>query len=165
MAIKIETRIPGHLVQRVTSSTATYSSTTAVITFDDTIPQNTEGAEIDTVTITPTNASNILRISVYLPVYQTGTNAIYFVVALFQDSIVNAIAARAGGTNNNSGTLHHFLSFSMVHEMTAGTTGNTTFKLRIGTNSAAEPARINGDASRKMGGVSQAVLFVEEMAV
>lgn len=96
---------------------------------DNTIPQQTEGVEIATVSITPTNANNLLVINANVWVYDTG--AADFVLALFQDSTANALAAMQANFNAIPGALNlGILSFAM----TAGTTSSTTFKIRGGQN-------------------------------
>ena len=56
----------GILIQQVASVTTSFATHTTVMPADDTIPQNTEGAEILTRAITPTNASNILEIFMFI---------------------------------------------------------------------------------------------------
>ena len=47
-------------IQTIHKDYRTFFSTTALIPLDDTIPQNTEGAEVFTPAITPTSTSNFL---------------------------------------------------------------------------------------------------------
>lgn len=136
----------------------TYSSHTTAIPIDDTIPQNTEGEEIITVSITPTNASNRLRIEVDVPT-ATGSGNIAACGAIFQDSTANAIAA---GLFNPFTTGAHE-QFFLSHEMAAGTTSATTFKFRVGSSGT---IYINGSTSARLfGGVSAVRMRVIEIKV
>ena len=84
-----------------------------------------------TLAITPTSATNRLRISVVCQLHCSA--AIYIVTALFQDSTANALAA---------GTVYPGLAtqipalITLKYTMTAGTTSATTFKVRGGSNVA-----------------------------
>lgn len=104
------------------------NTTSATIPLDDTIPQNTEGTELTTLSITPKKSTNILRIEVNLPVIGADTNNTTFIGALFQDSTANALKATA----ISCPTAGDSYIFHMVHYMPAGTTSSTTFKFRYG---------------------------------
>jgi hypothetical protein len=148
-------------VVEATPVTAVTSCAT-VIPLDNSIPQNTEGDEVITVAITPTNASN--RLSIEFDASQIGLSAgVYPICAMFQDSTAGALAAGsgfpvAGGTNGSS--------MRLSYEMAAGTTSATTFKIRVGPSSAAT-VHVNGDSSgtRMFGGVAAARLRVTEIKV
>ena len=121
-----------NVIQMVTTTNNTPDSTTTTIPLDASIPQNTEGKETMTVTITPTNSSNILVIEWGC---QASTNAIgrAMIFALFQDSTADAIAAQF--VDNEAGnTYTKFTTYR--YQMTAGTTSSTTFKLRYGPHTA-----------------------------
>ena len=106
----------GILLQSITGTSTTPGSTTAVIPFDNTIPQITEGAEVVTASITPSNASNILEIMAICQVAHLGGQ---IGVALFQDSNADAIASAfniaAGGASFGMGG-----SVIIFHRMVAG---------------------------------------------
>jgi len=148
----------GRVLQVVNVQSGTYASTTTVIPVDDTIPQNTEGAEFFTLSITPTSATSKLLIQ--LVVQTAPTNAGWITVALFQDSIVNALAAEAmyNGTSTGGSMI------PLNYYMTAGTTSSTTFKMRYGPNSSVT-AVINGSgAGRDYGGVNITSMTIMEIA-
>lgn len=149
----------GMVVQAVEATPyTTYTNVSVVIPGDDTIPQNTEGVQLCTATITPTNASNRLIIEWTC----VGTiNAVGFgTSAIFQDATANALAATCLGAA--AGTT---LNLSGRHEMAAGTTSATTFALRAGPSAGATNLYVNGNAgSRLMGGVQAARLRVREVA-
>lgn len=148
----------GKIVQVVESSYATATSTTAVIPFDSTIPQNTEGTELLSASITPTSSANKLLINVSVPFIDL-SGAIVSAIALFQDTAADAIALctwtpPGGGYPNNVNFLHY---------MTAGTTSSTTFKVRYGANSGTVYINRSGGGTT-FGGISAARIAIMEIA-
>jgi hypothetical protein len=121
----------GKVAQVVVATTTTVASTTAVIPFDGTTPQSTEGAEIMTASITPTNASSILIIE--FSGYGTADANMGIGLAIFRDSESNALNANAVNTNANN----HVTPFSCVAEVSAGSTSSQTFKVRFGVETSA----------------------------
>lgn len=112
--------------QVVNTLVATTSSTSDTMTRDDSIPQNTEGAEFMSLAITPTSATNKLKIEVIFNGASGGDE--YCIVALFQDttaSALNATIVRTVSADSN-------FEAKLIHYMTAGTTNETTFKVRAG---------------------------------
>lgn len=150
----------GKIVQVVEGTPyTTYSSTATAIPIDDTIPQNTEGAEWNTVTIIPTNASNRLVIEASFS-QLAASGAVVTVAALFQDTTANALAS---STAQPQGANYNF-NLSVRHEMAAGTTSATTFKLRAGADSGT--LYINGRSTGRLyGGTSAVRIKVTEVAV
>lgn len=149
--------ISSAVLQEVNASTATKSTTTTQIPTDDTIPQNTEGAEILSVSITPIMATSKLKIDVI--VHGSNDGVSNFTIALFQDSIADAIAAstRAIPSANYSG------ESNIKHSMTSGTTSPITFKVRVGPN-ATVTSTINGsNNARLFGGVLISSITVTEI--
>lgn len=153
------TIIPGHIIQVVEATPyTTYSSHTTIIPYDDTIPQNTEGEEIITVSITPKSATNRLRIIMISDIAESSVNDGAF--ALFQDATANALAISPIQKNSDGSN-----PTILYYEMASGTTSSTTFKIRAGS-AATGTLYINGDtAARKYGGISSVKLRVEEVAV
>lgn len=148
----------GHLIQQVYNAVTTASTLSSTIPFDDTIPQNTEGSEVLTQTITPKSATSILEIQVEIPYYVSSTITAQ-VVALFQDSTANALAATWAAVGSNEG----YNVLRLTHRMVSGTTSATTFKVRVGTSGGT--VTINGQAgSRLLGGVMAARLFIKEIS-
>ena len=135
----------------------TYTGTAVAIPYDDTIPQITEGLELMTVTITPTNATSRLRID-FGGMFATSA-ANYMTVALFRDATANALDAYGTAPLDANTTTWAGLSFEVI----AGSTSATTFRIRFGPNAGS--AYVNGTlATRKYGGVSAATLRVTEIA-
>lgn len=150
--------LAGSVVQVVNTQTGALATGTTTIPSDDSIPQNTEGDEYMTRTITPTSATNKLKIDVVFN-YET-SSADSHCVALFQDSTADAIAAAQDfqGTNEEG-------CVSFTHFMTAGTTSATTFKVRSG-NAGAGTTTFNGEASaRRFGGVMASSITITEIKV
>lgn len=146
------------LIQRVTATDATFTSHTTTIAVDDTIPQQTEGDEILTAAITPKSASNILRVTARVP-FSNSTGGGEAIMAIFRDSTADAVS----GTISTPSLLNDPKILIDIHEESAGSTSATTFKLRIGP-SGAFTMRVNGTTARLLGGVSKAILIVEEIA-
>jgi hypothetical protein len=117
--------------QRITTQTSTANSGTTTTPADNTIPQNTEGDEYLTVTITPASASSKLRITAHIAGDTSGDHN-EFVIALFQDTTANALSASQEQGHNYTTQSR----FEHIYEMTSGTTSATTFKIRIGCSSA-----------------------------
>ncbi len=148
--------LSGSVVQVVNTMVSSLSTGTTTMPSDDTIPQNTEGDEYMTLSITPTNASNKLLIKVVFNYESTSADSHY--VALFQDSTANALAAAQDirGANEEGCVCFN-------HYMTAGTTSATTFKVRSG-NAAAGTTTFNGEGgARRMGGVMASSITIMEI--
>jgi|5B_taG_2_1085324.scaffolds.fasta_scaffold01879_3 hypothetical protein len=121
----------GKVVQVVHTQVGSSASGSTTMPGDNTTPQNSEGVEFITRAITPTNASNKLLIQAFLQcTFSSGGDTISY--ALFQDSTAGALAS---GIEFNDST-NVFSPLALTHYMTAGTTSETTFKVRVGTNSS-----------------------------
>ncbi len=131
----------GKIVQVVNTLSTANTPTAALIPFDNTIPQKTEGTELFTCAITPTSATNKLLIEISLQVTQINATGTAIIAALFQDTTANALAAGyIPATVNLGGRL------TFDHYMTSGTTSATTFKVNGGSDVAGSPGvRLNGD--------------------
>jgi hypothetical protein len=149
----------GSSVQQVRTSTATFTTTSSSIPFDDTIPQNTEGAQLFSLAITPKSASNIL-VFTFSALISCSTSGNTMSFALFQDSVVNSIYANATFSEDATSLGQNF---NFTFYMTAGTTSSTTFALRFGANSGGT-TRINGVSARRFGGVALATFIITEIS-
>jgi hypothetical protein len=146
----------GVVVQVVTTQTGAASTDATGIPFDDTIPQNTEGTEFMTLSITPTSASNRLRIDVVL--FGSATTTPWVTVALFQDSTANALSA----TSSFVAVSTSGYSIPLTYFMTAGTTSSTTFKVRAGSSTGT--MTFNGQSgARRLGGVMASSITITEI--
>lgn len=145
------------LIQSVQAQTTTYDSTTTAIPNDDTIPQNTEGKEALTVTITPTSTSNKIRITGTVHVARSTGNGIY--VALFRDSGADAIAVFAVQSGAVTGMTTIPIDFTEV----APSTSAITYKIRYGSPSGT--TCLNGSSTtRWFGGTAITTLTAQEIA-
>ena len=159
----ISTPVVSKIVQVVNTQTGAAATTTVVIPYDDTIPQNTEGAQFMSLAITPTNTNNKLKIEVTFYGAQSGSAGTYpaAVVALFQDSTAGALAAstipNVAATRVGSSTFTYY--------MTAGTTSATTFKVRAGPPvDTSSTLTFNGRTSaRILGGVIASSITITEI--
>ena len=149
----------GKVVQHVYNFDGTYATGSTAIPFDNTIPQKTEGYEFITLAITPTNASNLLEISVI--VYVSSAGSAVTAAALFQDTTANALAVGCQFTSIADETFNIPLTYTMV----AGTTSETTFKIRIGNNGGSA-INFNGNLnSQRYGGVFASHIIIKEIKV
>lgn len=153
--------LAGSVVQYKRSSIATVVTCSTNIPDDDTIPQNTEGTEVTTVSITPTNSSNLLVIKAYFSGTGSGNSATITAGAFFQDSTANAIYA----SFTEGSVLNEKKSHTMNYVMAAGTTSSTTFKLRVGSQADTFYVNGNNSGTRLLGGVSSAWIEVWEIKV
>lgn len=146
----------GSVVQMVGTPYTDVATGTTIMPRDDTIPQNTEGTEFMTQAITPKSTTNKLVIEV---LFQGGISIINdIIMALFQDSTANALAAADVFVD----TAHGRVNFTMRHIMAAGTTSSTTFKMRCGPV-AAGTVTMNGAASaRNFGAITKSSIIITE---
>lgn len=150
--------LDGKLVQVVCVAYATYTTGTTRIPYDNTIPENTEGTEIFTATITPKAANNKLLVTV---VVQCGValGADTVTIALFKDSDLYANSACAVSL----AAAGYMQTASLNYNMTAGTTSPITFKIRVGVNATTTAWDINGtDGSPKFNGASISNITIME---
>lgn len=148
--------LKGRLVaQTVSSLIGSTVSGTTVIPLDDTVPQNTEGTQVLTASITPRSATSVLEVNVILQLGNAG--AAWLIGALFRDAGVNAIAVGTGYAS--TGNAVYTVSFSYF--LLAGSTAPTTFNVRMG--SEAGTYYLNGNnAGRKFGGAYASSIIIKE---
>ena len=140
------------VVQLKSSSTGSLVTCSTTMPLDDTIPQNTEGTEVLTLSITPRSTTNKLEIFFSSLISNLGDTGVS--IALFQDTTDNALAANDIYTTQ-------FQTGSLVHVMPAGTTSSTTFKIRVGPVTGT--CYVNGySGSRWYDGVSSTTLTITE---
>ncbi len=149
------------IIQRVNTTTGSLATGTTIIPADNTIPQNTEGDQYMSLSITPTNSSNKLFIEVIANVGTSIASNGLMIMALFQDSTANALAVCAA-TVPVSGTGN---CIPMKYEMVAGTTSATTFKIRIGGNSAGTTTLNGFSGTAYFGGTFVSSMTITEITV
>ena len=144
--------------QVVNTQTGAVASNTTQIPYDDSIPQITEGSEYMTLAVTPTNVSNKLKIDIVFNL-SVATGNRPTTVALFQDATANALAAIIIGSDYPPRPI------CFTHYMAAGTTSETTFRVRAGTDGAAALTFNGAGAARKLGGVLASSITITEIQV
>lgn len=144
------------IIQIANIQTGAVATGTTAIPIDDTIPQNTEGTQFMSLAVTPTSATNILQIDVLLNISAAAGS--YGCLALFQDSVANAIATsqfdlQAGYTSQAV----------LRYRMTAGTISTTTFKVRAGGNNATTYTFNGQSGGRLFGGTLVSSITITEI--
>jgi len=152
--------LSGQIVQIVNTQTGAVATGTTTIPIDDTIPQNTEGDQYLSLSITPKNTNNILVINIVINLANDNSTTYWLVAALFQDTTANALAvANVGKTGSYENNVAKTIKFS--YYMIAGTTSSTTFKVRGG--SSAGTTTFNGSGGARMfGGVFLSSITITE---
>jgi len=153
-------KIDGGSVQIVNTQTGAVSTGTTLIPVDDTIPQKTEGDEYMTLAITPTSATNVLKIEVEITAASSSTIR-RLTVALFQDTTANALKAATIYVANANAAY----TYRLTHYMTSGTTSSTTFKARAGLDLAGTLTLNGQSGSRIFGGVCASSITITEYEV
>lgn len=145
----------GVVVQTVSTNFAAVSTGTALIPYDDTIPQIGEGTEFMTQAITPKSTTNILVIEALF--FGSPSVTAYMTGALFQDATANALAATA---TTPVGAYSH--PIVIRHSMAAGTVSSTTFRIRVGLQTAGT-VTFNGSAGgRLFGAITKSNIKITE---
>jgi len=133
----------------------TNTTVTGTIPIDDTIPQNTEGDEILSASITTHSASSKVRIHISL-FGALGTAGAWWSTGIFRDAEANAINAFTGNRNME------LQSISYSFEDSPGAAGTFTYKVRVGANTG--NVYLNGTSSgRFFGGSARCTLILEEV--
>lgn len=149
---------PSRVLQIVYAENRNMTTSTAIIPYDDTIPQNTEGTQILSATITPKSASSYLMISALVHVSQNATTQ-EIIGAIFRDSGADAIIA-SELSHYDSTLPRHILVVGRVPSLSVSA---TEISVRVGL-SAAGTYTINGTAgSRKLGGALVSSLTIMEV--
>lgn len=150
----------GTLIQQIRTSTAVYSAIGTVIPYDDTIPQITEGTEILSLSITPTNAASILVFDLSVLTGSNSSNT-FGSFAIFQGGTTNALYAVSERYEDSSRITNVCGKYYQV----AGTTSPITFSVRAGSSAGGLIVYINGSNSgRKFGGVGISSFYVSEFS-
>ena len=151
--------VDNNMQQIVTSATSAVATGNTAIPNDDTIPQISEGTEFLTCAITPTLATNKLKIDVVA--FASPASAADMTYALFQDSTAGALTA--GRTTSYAGDAQ-IMPIVLSHIMDAGTTSETTFRLRIGTEGGVTITLNGQSGSRRLGGICFSRMTITEYA-
>lgn len=146
----------GAVLQTVQAVNSTFSTVLGIIPADNTIPQNSEGNEILTASITPSSSSN--KILVRAVFFGSTFSVISTTMAIFRDSIANAIAAVrfVGGGYDTSGVIEWLDS--------PASTSALTYKMRAGP-AVSDPLYVNGinTGTQVYNGVGRCTITLQEI--
>jgi len=161
-------KTPGTVLQVAYAELLTSGTTSVAIPADDTIPQNTEGTEILTLTMTPNFASSYLLVQVIANLSENTDVAgpQGAIAAIFRDSTADAIASdfALGDALAGAANALNVANFSFCFRVAATAATSTTFKLRVGGETAVA-MRWNGfSGGRKLGGSWRTSMTVTEIA-
>ena len=152
----------GGIIQIIHKDYRDFFSTSALIPLDDTIPQNTEGAEVFTQAITPKFNTSKILIKVVLNLSNSNASNLH-TAAIFRDSVANSIAAgwaKCVGTNAPSSPMViNFLD-------SPATTSAVTYKVRIGYSAGSSSVvQVNGGSgTRYLGGALASGMTLMEVS-
>lgn len=146
------------IIQIVESGSTAQTTGTTVLPSDTSIPQNTEGDQYLSATITPSSATNRLLIEVIAFVSHSVADCVV-TGAIFNDSTASAICAGLHYCNAAK-----MLPIIIRHEMAAGTTSATTFNVRIGGGVAGTTYFNRNSTGNIIGGVLRSSIRITEIA-
>jgi len=145
------------VLQVVQAADSSYTSTTSVIGFDDTLPLISEGLQVLSQALSTSSATNKVLVEVSLPfVASSGANA-WVVVAVFRDSVCIASTVFITAGANYGGPV----SLSILDS--PGAT-SATYSVRYGPGAGGATAYCNGPAGQRfLGGSAFATLTLSEI--
>lgn len=155
--------VPGTVIQTARSESDLspgYVLVTGVIPANNTIPQNTEGDELLTVSITPKYSNSKMRIRAYVPAYLATAGSIGWAIAIFKNSDADSIAGTRGFDAQGADNLY------VEYEETISSTAAITYKLRCGEcPSTADDLYVGSyyPSARLWGGINRYWISVEEI--
>lgn len=150
--------LPGTERQSKYTRDGNYAANAGTIPSDDTIPQNTEGAEYMSLAITPTSAVNLLQVSA-AGYFSVGGAGEYLTMAMFRDAVSNAAVSTQQSMNTADPS-----RLGLYYEVISGTTSSTTFAVRAGA--IVNTTYFNGySAARKLGGSLDSYIRIREIMV
>ena len=133
--------LPSGSIAQVVSTTINTSATSSAIPFDGTTPTNSEGAELSSLSITPTSSSSkiLLMASFQYDYYNSNS---YAIGALFRGTT----CVRASFSGYQYGVV------SLYHMDSPATTSSTTYSLRGGGNAGSTVWFHSTNGGPKLGG-------------
>ena len=148
----------GKLLQQVNTQTGAVSTGTTIFPEDDSIPQNTEGDEYMTLSITPKSATSVINIEVHVFYSQsTGTRS---GIGLFKDSDADALAFTSNFIKDSTS----MSNMQVFYSETSGNTTARTYKVRCGNIQNAGTFTFNGQSgNRKFGGTVLSTIRILEI--
>lgn len=160
--VKAQSALNGTVLQIAESLVSTVATGAAIIPFDNTIPQNTEGTAFTAgnLAFTPLSASSTLIIDTFLWLSTAEVDDV-LIGALFVDSTASAVAAGFSRAAQTAGPMG--LHFS--YKVPSASTTLRTYKPRFGGNNATT-ITVNGYHSAGIfGGVMKSGIRVTEILV
>jgi hypothetical protein len=153
---------PNGVIQTITAQSSSKMSSSAVIPYDNTRPQISEGTEYISLSITPSSTTSILLIQYTCPQW-AGNGTQYPNMAIFRSDQNDALIATAGSTN--SAGLGFYSSTNLLVTSTSGTTSALTISLRFGPDSAGTVyMNAKDDDTQQFGGGFICTLSATEIA-
>jgi hypothetical protein len=133
--------LPSGSIAQVVSTTINTTATSSAIPFDGTTPTNSEGAELSSLSITPTSTSSkiLLMASFQYDYYNSNS---YAIGAIFRGTT----CVRASFSGYQYGVV------SLYHMDSPSTTSSTTYSLRGGGNAGATVWFHSTNGGPKLGG-------------
>jgi hypothetical protein len=149
-------------LQRAFASTGAVVSTTALIPYDDTIPQITEGGEALSIAFTPKRADSRIRIRAVLQIRAAAISKVRS-GALFRAGVSDALGVSAAYGDDNAVPAAGLSPVVVEADIASPGTTAQTFSARFGPHTTGT-AYLNGNDSgvRVYGGTYASFLEVEE---
>ena len=149
----------GKLLQQVNTQTGAVATGTTIFPEDDSIPQNTEGDEYMTLSITPKSATSTIMIEAHIFYSQSaGTRS---GAGLFKDSDADALSF----TSNFVYDATSMSNMQVFYSETSGNTTARTYKIRCGLLQTSGTFTFNGQSgNRKFGGTTLSTIRILEIA-
>lgn len=159
-SVAVAANVPAGMVLQVqeTDYSAVQTGTTT-IPYDDTEPQNTEGTEVMSQAITPKAIGNMLHVEA--TIFMSNSVAGELIAALFQDSAASAVAVSSVYQAIATGRVR----LHLLYKVAATSTSATTFKIRIGGDTAGTVTLNGFSGSRKWGATVKSSIKVTEVKV
>ena len=156
--ISVSQKEPGKVLQQVNTQTGAVATGTTIFPEDDTIPQNTEGDEFMTLSITPKSATSTINIEAHI--FYSCTASTRAGAGLFKDSDADALAF----TSNFIKDLTSMGNMQVFYSETSGSTTARTYKIRCGNIQTAGTFTFNGQSgTRKFGGTVLSTIRILEI--
>lgn len=154
--------VPG-LYQTVYSENRQFIRSTETIPWDDTIPQQGEGARIVSIDITPKSKDGCLLVNAQVHGVEEENSADYFILALFRNSEPDAIASAIAENYGQFEIYGNTTTITLDTVLPVNGVSPIRLTLRAGLNNGA--ININGaQGGRRLGGSLSSSITVSEVA-
>jgi hypothetical protein len=149
----------GRVIARAYAEYTTNAALTTAIPIDNTVPQNTEGTQIISVSFTPKTVTNRIRLR-FQGEFGANATPCSVVAAVFSSASAGALRS----VLITSPTADYATPIALEYEYVPGVTTALTFSVRVGPTTGFT-MRMNGTtAGGFMGGTMGATLVIEEIA-